>query len=116
MKEYLINRTLNTEGIAQNNQTKTGATHTRPDSSDKSRTIPKNINFYRHLIDSVYANESGVEWVLKLRSPTESDLHKKLDTYFSKEMSYILLEVQQIHRHFMGKVLSHRPRKDQLLI
>ena len=39
------------------------------ETKENSNGIPKNINFYRHLMDNKFANENGVEWVLKLRSP-----------------------------------------------
>jgi hypothetical protein len=44
-------------------------------------SMPRNVNYYRHLLDSTASNETGIEWVLKLRSPTASDLepYKKFE-------------------------------------
>lgn len=40
--------------------------------------IPRNVNDYRHIIDTVYANESDVEWVLKLRGGLDPETSEKL--------------------------------------
>jgi len=44
------------------------ANTTRNASETKNSTIPRNVNFYRHLINDKYASENDIEWVLKLRS------------------------------------------------
>lgn len=31
--------------------------------------MPRNVNYYRHLIEASDATEGGVGWVLKLRTP-----------------------------------------------
>jgi len=40
--------------------------------SKSTSNIPRNVNFYRHLLNDTNANEHGVEWALQLRSPTST--------------------------------------------
>jgi len=62
-------------------QRKTSFTHKTEGNDKAGQTIPRNVNYYRHLIEDHYATEHGIEWVLKLRSPkSELDLTKKLES------------------------------------
>jgi len=77
-----LGKAQTTETTIQN-QRKTSITqHQRTDASDKTNTsIPRNVNYYRHLIEDHCATEDGIEWVLKLRSPrAETDITQKLET------------------------------------
>ena len=40
--------------------------------------IPRNVNYYRHIIDSNNATESDVQWVLKLRGAAAAEEKEKL--------------------------------------
>jgi len=42
----------------------------------RSPRIPRNVNFYRHLIFDKHSSETDIEWVLKLRSPTDMSKYK----------------------------------------
>jgi len=46
------------------------STRSRAATREKGYTLPRNVNFYRHLINDHDATEHGLEWALKLRSPS----------------------------------------------
>jgi hypothetical protein len=41
--------------------------------SERKLNIPRNVNFYRHLMESISISEKGVEWVIHLRSPMKAE-------------------------------------------
>jgi len=52
------------------NSSKKAKSLTKPKLKEsKSIKIPRNVNFYRHLLTEQNASEHGIEWALQLRSP-----------------------------------------------
>jgi hypothetical protein len=45
--------------------------------------IPRNLNYYRHLLEANYINENDINWVLKLRD-SKKYKSEKLITFIKK--------------------------------
>jgi hypothetical protein len=62
--------------------------------------IPRNVNFYRHLINAKAINENDIEWVLKLRTPAERSQEHKFEATVTQPFSLFgkELEGQQLKR------------------
>jgi len=50
--------------------------------------IPRNVNFYRHLINDKYASENDIEWVLKLRSTPDDGRVFKMEPTSTQVFSF----------------------------
>lgn len=84
----------------------------RLDKTDlKSPKIPRNVNFYRHLIFDKYSSESDIEWVLKLRSPAESSKSFKMEPTSTQPFS---LYGRELEGQKMRRVASDIETKNPL--
>lgn len=48
--------------------------HNEVDKTMSKSKIPRNVNYYRHLLDAAYITENDINWVLRLRDPKRINL------------------------------------------
>jgi len=77
----------------------------------RSPKIPRNVNFYRHLINDKYASEHDIEWVLKLRSPKESGSKYKMEPTTTQAFSF---DGRELEGQKLGRTYSDLNGKNQL--
>jgi len=89
----------------------TRALSTKHENEAKGPRIPRNVNFYRHLITDNHCNENEIEWVLKLRSPPNGETKHKMEPTAAQPFGF---DGKIIESQKNGRLVSDLDNNNQL--